>query len=140
MDAVSNVFKQQKGGELRLLTEGERFRIYQLNEPIAKRKFILEMNTLVMKAVVERDDLTDAVRTLETLIQYEPDSSVMPVVTEIICSICKLVHQKINMLLMARPRYQEEVRGLVYLCLILLRVDTSITYIFHFKSVGDDDF
>lgn len=91
MDAVSNVFKQQKGGELRLLTEGERFRIYQLNEPIAKRKFILEMNTLVMKAVV-KDDLIDAVRTLETLIQYEPDSSVLPIVTEITCSICKLVH------------------------------------------------
>jgi hypothetical protein len=98
------------------------------------------MNTLVMKAVVERDDLTDAVRTLETLIQYEPDSSVLPVVTEIICSICKLVHQKINMLLMARPRYQEEFRVLVYLCLILLRVDTSITYISNFKIDGDDRF
>jgi hypothetical protein len=45
-----------------------------------------------MKAVVERDDLIDAVRTLETLIQYEPGSSGLPAVTEITCSICKLVH------------------------------------------------
>lgn len=93
-----------------------------------------------MKAVVERDDLIDAVRTLETLIQYEPGSSGLPTVTEITYSICKLVHQKINMLLMARLRYQEECRFLVYLCLILLRVDTSITYISNFKIDVDDGF
>ena len=93
-----------------------------------------------MKAVVERDDLIDAVRTLETLIQYEPGSSGLPTVTKITCSICKLVHQKINTLLMARLRHQDEFRFLVYLGLILLRVDTSITYISNFKIDGDDRF
>lgn len=50
------------------------------------------MKILVMKAIVERDDLIDAVRTLETLIQYEPGSSGLPAVTDFTCSICNLLH------------------------------------------------